>query len=293
MRLALVGLVVNWAIKIVIFILVSLITILFFYERIKINNNMTDSIEANSGLLNTPLKSGRYIKSAAASNRASQPVGIPAGTISNSFDPNLASSSSTSSLLAAASGGNGVGKKRQRDEKEIETRGGDGEEEEGEGEEGEEGDFDENEIDFDGDIEEGENEILIENGKPAILKGILKPHANEPQSMNLDIADEPTGNNIRLGHGKRKKKSGVSPSGEKECIGCQIPEKKRTKKNTVQPNGPTTTQVEMCPQTGVPMNNGETVVAFNAATRCNSCAALQKAVKGLLKTVENFVVSPF
>ena len=84
---------------------------------------MTDSIEANSGLLNTPLKSGRYIKSAAASNRASQPVKNPPGTISNSFDPNLASSSS-SSLLTASGGGGGVGKKRQRDEKEIETRGG-------------------------------------------------------------------------------------------------------------------------------------------------------------------------
>ena len=91
MRLiAVVGLVANFGIKITIYSLISLIVFLFFYERIKLISNMTDSVEGNS-LLNN-LKTGRLIKpSATVSNRAApHPVALAPGAISNSFDTNAA-----------------------------------------------------------------------------------------------------------------------------------------------------------------------------------------------------------
>ena len=281
MRLTLVGSAIDWAIKLTIFTLVTLIAILFFYERIKVINNMSDSAE-NSGLLNN-LKSGRFVKSsaaAAASNRGGQPVGIATGTISNnpSFDPNLASPQL--SPANNAGGGGNVGKRKQREEKGTEIKkGGDvGEEEEEDFD-----DDDDEEGDFDGD-----DEGNFVEGEPAVLKGILKPHTNEHQPTNLDIGEETTGNAVKT-NGKRKKKSGgaLSGGGEKECVGCQTPAKKRTKKNPIQPHGSTATQVEISPQTGSSLN-GET--AYSGATKCSACVALQKAVKGLLKTLETFVV---
>ena len=249
---------------------------MFFYERIKLISNMTDSVEGNS-LLNN-LKTGRLIKpSATVSNRAApHPVALAPGAISNSFDTN------------ATSGGNS-GKKRRGEEEEEE----------------EEEEFDDGVIDGNGDEDDfdggEEDEDLIaaaaaENGKPAIIKGILKsqPLADEHhQPMNLDIAEEIT--SAAAKNGKRKKKS----AGEKECTGCQQqmpPTKKRTKKSPSQPNGSTAPQIDVPQQaqTSTPVNGGGDPIAASAAynaanVKCGSCSALQKCIKGLLKTVENFV----
>ena len=276
MRLiAVVGLVANFGIKITIYSLISIIVFLFFYERIKLISNMTDSVEGNS-LLNN-LKTGRLIKpSATVSNRAApHPVALAPGAISNSFDTN------------ATSGGN-PGKKRR------------GEEEEEEEEEFDDGVIEENgdEDDFDGG-EEDEDLIAAENGKPAIIKGILKsqPLADEHhQPMNLDIVEEIT--SAATKNGKRKKKSAGEK--EKECTGCQQqmpPTKKRTKKSPSQPNGSTAPQIDVPQQAqmSTPVNGGggdpiAASAAYNAANvKCGSCSALQKCIKGLLKTVENFV----
>ena len=297
MRLtAILGQVVKIGIKVICYTLALLIVFLFIYERIKLNSNMTDFVE-NNALLNNLKSSGRFVKpSASVLNRAAP------GTSSNSFDPIVGSGSGGGGGGGSVGGAGGnLGKKRQKEEKGIEARKEEGEvvEEEEEEEEGEE----EEDLgeDFGGDLDGGGGEEEdfnpSESGKPSILKGILRsqPPTNEHQPMNLEIAEEATTASTPRNAGKRKKKSlGTAGNGEKDCVGCQasLPAKKRAKKNSTQHNGAITPQTEILPQTQTQTAvNGDTAAICGAVNgKCTSCVALQKCIKGLLKTVENFVV---
>ena len=299
MRLtAILGQVVKIGIKVICYTLALLIVFLFIYERIKLNSNMTDFVE-NNALLNNLKSSGRFVKpSASVLNRAAP------GTSSNSFDPIVGSGSGGGGGGGSVGGAGGnLGKKRQKEEKGIEARKEEGEVVEEEEEEEEEGEEEEDlGEDFGGDLDGGGGEEEdfnpSESGKPSILKGILRsqPPTNEHQPMNLEIAEEATTASTPRNAGKRKKKSlGTAGNGEKDCVGCQgasHPAKKRAKKNSTQHNGAITPQTEILPQTQTQTAvNGDTAAICGAVNgKCTSCVALQKCIKGLLKTVENFVV---
>ena len=101
-------------------------------------------------------------------------------------------------------------------------------------------------------------------------------------------------------NGKRKKKAEQNGgSGEKECIGCVTPPKKRAKKVSIHANGVSASQIET-PQAVNPTQSGPigdvshslsggVTNGTSNSNKCPNCQALQKCIKNLLKTVESFV----